>query len=207
MGRKVQHLGCGVTAGVLLGVLCYAAPQSSALSPDAAWFTDQAEAVGIDFVHVNGMSGELYIGEIMAPGAAMFDVDNDGDLDIYLVQGQMLGPGASLDEAVLPPQARPLTDRLYRNDLDVHADGTRTLRFTDVTEASGLDVRSYGMGVAAGDIDNDGWVDLYRTSLGPNQLFRNNGDGTFTDVSDRTTGEPRWSVSASFVEFEEGKCG
>ena len=202
VGRKVQHLGCGVTAGVLLGVLCYAAPQSSALSPDAAWFTDQAEAVGIDFVHVNGMSGELYIGEIMAPGAAMFDFDNDGDLDIYLVQGQMLGPGASLDEAVLPPQARPLTDRLYRNDLDVRADGTRTLRFMDVTEESGLDVASYGMGVAAGDIDNDGWVDLYRTSLGPNQLFRNNGDGTFTDVSDRTTGEPRWSVSASFVDID-----
>ena len=202
MGRKVQHLGCGVTAGVLLGVLCYAAPQSSALSPDAAWFTDQAEAIGIDFVHVNGMSGELYISELMGPGAAMFDVDNDGDLDIYLVQGQMLGPGASLDEAVLPRSARPLTDRLYRNDLDVRADGTRTLRFTDVTEASGLDVRSYGMGVAAGDIDNDGWVDLYRTSLGPNQLFRNNGDGTFTDVSDRTTGEPRWSVSASFVDID-----
>ena len=202
MGRKVQHLGCGVTAGVLLGVLCYAAPQSSALSPDAAWFTDQAEAVGIDFVHVNGMSGELYISELMGPGAAMFDFDNDGDLDIYLVQGQMLGPGKTLDEAVLPRSARPLTDRLYRNDLDVHADGTRTLRFTDVSEASGLDVRSYGMGVAAGDIDNDGWVDLYRTSFGPNQLFRNNGDGTFTDVSDRTTGEPRWSVSASFVDID-----
>ena len=203
MGRKVQHLGCGVTAGVLLGVLCYAAPQSSALSPDAAWFTDQAEAVGIDFVHVNGMSGELYISELMGPGAAMFDVDNDGDLDVYLVQGQMLGPGKTLDEAVLPRSARPLTDRLYRNDLDVRADGTRTLRFMDVTEASGLDVRSYGMGVAAGDIDNDGWVDLYRTSLGPNQLFRNNGDGTFTDVSARTgTGDSRWSVSASFVDID-----
>ena len=209
---KIQHLGCGATAGLLLVVLgsgrtgttsgdASAAPQSSALPADEAWFTDRAEAVGIDFVHCNGSSGEFYVSEILSPGAAMFDFDNDGDLDIYIVQGQMLGPGKTLDAAALPP--RPLTDRLYRNDLDVHADGTRTLRFTDVTEESGLDVRSYGMGVAAGDVDNDGWVDLYRTSLGPNQLFRNNGDGTFIDVSHRTgTGDPRWSLSASFVDVD-----
>ena len=92
---------------------------------------------------------------------------------------------------------------MYRNDLVVHADGTRTLRFTDVTDASGLGVRAYGMGVATGDLDNDGWVDVYRTGLGPNQLFRNNGDGTFTDVSDQTgTSDPRWSVSASFVDID-----
>ena len=85
----------------------------------------------------------------------------------------------------------------------VRADGTRTLHFTDVTEQSGLKSRGYGMGVATGDFDNDGWVDLYRTAFGPNQLFHNNGDGTFTDVSDRTgTGDPRWSVSASFVDFD-----
>ena len=200
---KLHHLGCGATAGLLLVVLSDAAPQSSARPADEAWFTDQAEAVGIDFVHFNGMSGEFYVSELLGSGAAMFDFDNDGDLDIYLVQGQMLGPGKNLDHAVLPPQTRPLTDRLYRNDLDVHADGTRTLRFTDVTEASGLDVRSYGMGVAAGDVDNDGWVDLYRTSLGPNQLFRNNGDGTFTDISEQTgTRDPAWSVSASFVDVD-----
>jgi len=150
------------------------------------------------------MSGELYISEIMGAGGALFDFDNDGDLDIYLVQGQTLGPGRILDDALVAPQASlPLTDRLYRNDLVVHADGTRTLRFTDVTKGSGLVGRSYGMGVAAGDFDNDGRVDLYRTALGPNQLFRNNGDGTFTDVSDRTrTSDPRWSVSASFVDID-----
>ena len=73
--------------------------------------------------------------------------------------------------------------RLLRNDLTIHADGTRTLHFTDVTEQSGIDARGYGMGVAAGDFDNDGCVDLYLTNFGPNQLFRNNCDGTFTDVS------------------------
>ncbi len=160
--------------------------------------------MGIDFVHFNGASGEFDISEMLGAGGALFDLDNDGDLDIYLVQGQMLGPGKTLDQALVPPRgALPLTDRLYRNDLEVHADGTRTLRFTDVTAASGLGVRTYGMGVATGDFDNDGWVDVYRTRLGPNQLFRNNGDGTFTDVSNQTgTGDPRWSVSASFVDVD-----
>ena len=77
------------------------------------------------------MSGERYISETMGPGGAMFDFDNDGDLDIYIVQGQMLGPGKTPDAAVLSPQAQPLTDRLYRNDLDVRADGTRIFTAAD----------------------------------------------------------------------------
>jgi hypothetical protein len=163
------------------------------------WFVDRAAAAGIDFVHFNGMSGRFYQPEIMGPGVAMFDYDNDGDLDIYLVQGGLLGPGTPL----LAPPKGPLTDRLYRNDLVVPADGAGTLHFTDVTEQSGLKSRGYGMGVAVGDFDNDGWVDLYRTAVGPNQLFRNDGDGTFTDVSDRTgAGDPGWSVSASFVDID-----
>jgi len=175
------------------------APIASELPKGVAWFTDAAKEAGIDFVHFNGMSGEFFISEIMGAGAALVDYDNDGDLDVYLVQGGLLGTGRPL--LALPNG--PLTDRLYRNDLVVRADGTRTLHFTDVTEQSGLKSRGYGMGVATGDFDNDGWVDLYRTAFGPNQLFHNNGDGTFTDVSDRTgTGDPRWSVSASFVDFD-----
>ncbi len=100
----------------------------------------------------------------MAPGVGLFDYDNDGDLDVYLVQGAMLGAKKTLKDATFPP-AGPLGDRLFRNDLTVAADGTRTLRFTDVTGPSGIDVTSYGMGVAAGDVDNDGFVDLYRTGL------------------------------------------
>ena len=175
---------------------------SSAAAPE--WFTDCAQAAGLDFVHFNGMSGEYYFQELMGSGAALFDFDNDGDLDVYLIQGQMLGRGKTLADALQSPRMPlPLTDRLYRNDLEVHADGSRTLRFTDVTRGSGLDVRSYGMGVATGDIDNDGWIDLYRTRLGMNQLFRNNRDGTFTDISARAgTSHPGWSISASFLDFD-----
>ena len=165
------------------------------------WFVDRAAAAGIDFTHFNGMSGRFYQPEMMGPGVAMFDYDNDGDLDIYLVQGGRLGPGPPL----LSPPKGPLTDRLYRNDLVVHPDGTRTLHFTDVTEQSGLKTTGYGMGVAVGDFDNDGCVDLYRTAFGRNQLFHNNCDGTFTDVTDRSglgTADPGWSVSASFVDFD-----
>ncbi len=173
---------------------------SSTGAAEEDWFTDQAAAVGLDFVHFNGMSGQFYQPEIMGPGVAMFDYDNDGDLDVYLVQGQMLGTGTPL----LPlPDGRPLTDRLYRNDMEAHQDGS-PLQFTDVTQESGIVPRGYGMGVATGDIDNDGWVDLYLTGFGRNQMFRNNGDGTFSDVSSETgTDDPSvWGVSASFLDFD-----
>jgi hypothetical protein len=142
--------------------------------------------------------------EILAPGVAMLDYDNDGDLDVYVVQGEMLGPGKTLSQARFPPEGPlPPKDRLYRNDLQVLPDGSRTLRFTDVTDASGIDSRGYGMGVAAADYDNDGWVDLYVTRFEANQMFRNNGDGTFSDVSARTgTDDASWSVSASFVDVD-----
>ena len=168
------------------------------------WFTDRAADAGLDFVHFNGMSGEFYFPEIMPPGVGLLDVDNDGDLDVYLVQGQLLGTGTTIGQALLPPPGPlPLTGRLYRNDLTVQRDATRTLRFTDVTDESRIDAREYGMGVAAGDVDNDGRVDLYLTNLGPNQLFRNNGDGTFSDVS-RQSGldDSGWSVSAAFVDYD-----
>ena len=134
----------------------------------------------------------------MGPGAGLLDYDNDGDLDVYLVQsGYLEGTGTP------PPDAAGLRGRLYRNDLEVAADGSRTLRFTDVTAESGIDARAYGMGVAAGDYDNDGCVDIYLTHYGPNQLYRNDCDGTFTDVSDASgTADPAWSVPASFVDFD-----
>jgi enediyne biosynthesis protein E4 len=174
------------------------APEGSPLRV-ADWFVDRARDAGLDFVHVNGMSGQFYMPEVLAPGVALFDYDQDGDLDVYLVQGQPLGPGAPASRG-----GTPLTDRLFRNDLQVAADGTRRLRFTDVTAQSGIDARGYGMGVAVGDIDNDGRPDLYLTKFdAPNQLFRNNGNGTFTDISKASgTGSPSWSVSASFVDVD-----
>jgi len=170
--------------------------QSSAA---ADWFVDRAHESGLDFVHVNGMSGHLYMPEVLAPGVALFDYDQDGDLDVYLVQGQPLGPGAPVSRA-----ATPLTDRLYRNDLQVDPDGTRHLHFTDVTAESRIAPRGYGMGVAVGDIDNDGWPDLYLTKFNaPNQLLRNNHDGTFTDISKASgTDTAAWSVSAAFVDVD-----
>jgi len=160
---------------------------------------DRAKETGLDFVHVNGMSGHFYMPEVIGSGVALFDYDQDGDLDVYLVQGQPLGPGAPASRG-----GTPLTDRLYRNDLRIDADGTRHLHFTDVTAQSGIDARGYGMGVAAGDIDNDGYPDLYLTKFNaPNQLFHNNRNGTFTEVSKKSgTDSASWSVSASFVDID-----
>ena len=167
---------------------------------DIEWFVDRAAETGLDFVHFNGMTGRFYQPEMAGPGAGLFDYDNDGDLDVYLVQGELLGEG----EALLPPPAdQPPGDRLYRNDLEIAADGKRSLRFTDVTAESGIAVPGYGMGVAAGDVDNDGWIDLYLTRFGPNRLLRNRGNGTFEDVTDRSgTGDSAWGVPASFVDYD-----
>jgi hypothetical protein len=165
-------------------------------------FTDRAKAAGLDFVHFNGMSGEHYYPEILGSGVALFDYDNDGDLDIFVVQGAMLGPDKKLSDALFAPQS-PLRGRLFRNDSVRHADGTCTLKFTDVTEQSGIDAHGYGMGVAAADFNNDGWVDLYITNFGHNQMWRNNGDGTFTDVTRKSgTDVPGWSCSAAFVDYD-----
>ncbi len=167
-------------------------------------FTDRAKEYGIDFVHFNGMSGELYIAEILGGGAAFVDYDNDGDLDIYLIQGHMLGKGKTLKDALVPPPAgQPLSDRLYRNDLVIQQDGRRTLRFTDVTQAAKIDSTGYGMGVAVGDYDNDGWADLYVTNFGSDQLWHNNGDGTFSNATAKAgLGDPGWGVSAAFYDVD-----
>ncbi|MEO1997731.1 MAG: VCBS repeat-containing protein, partial [Planctomycetaceae bacterium] len=167
---------------------------------EVEWFVDRAEATGLNYIHFNGMTGGFYTPEMMGPGVGLFDYDNDGDLDVYIPQGELLGEGEPL---ITPPEGQPLTDRLFRNDLEVHPDGTRTLRFTDVTNASGLRSRGYGIGVATGDYDNDGWVDLYVTRFGPNQMFRNLGDGTFLDVSAASgTDDASWGAPATFLDYD-----
>ena len=179
-------------------------PASAAEPGPEDWFVERAAATGLDFVHFNGMSGEFYAPEMMPAGVGLLDYDNDGDLDAYFVQGQIMGGGRTLADALFEPVGPlPPRGRLYRNDLSVDAGGARTLRFTDVTAESGIDARGHGMGVAAGDIDNDGRVDLYLTNLGPHRLYRNNGDGTFADVSAASgTDDAGWGVSASFVDFD-----
>jgi hypothetical protein len=186
----------GIACAVALGV--YASWSGASVSGQSiAPFSDVTSQSGLDFVHVNGAEGGLLLPEVIGSGGALFDYDNDGDLDLLAVQGSgfsALGSGKSVPGS---------GSRLFRNDLIVKADGTSTLRFTDVTKASGIVATGYGMGAATGDFDNDGWIDLYVTSLGPNQLFRNNGDGTFTDVTAQSaTDDPRWSTSATFFDYD-----
>jgi hypothetical protein len=173
-----------------------------AISQRQEWFVDRAVETGLDFVHFNGMSGAQYYVEHMGPGVALLDYDNDGDLDVFIVQGQMLGAGKPLSQALFPPRLPP-KGRLFRNDLQTRPDGAHALRFTDVTEASRINANAYGMGVTAGDYDNDGCVDLYVTAFGRNQMFRNNCDGTFADTSKASgTDDSGWSVSAAFVDYD-----
>jgi enediyne biosynthesis protein E4 len=201
--RMLFLLGLAWLTGCRADRTVHAPSQAAGVSGEPEWFVDRAHDVGIDFVHFNGMSGQFYFPESMAPGVGLLDYDNDGDLDVYLVQGTMLGANA-ISQATSPPRnSLPLKGRLLRNDLTIHADGTRAVRFIDVTERSGIDASGYGIGVAAGDFNNDGCVDLYLTNFGPNQMFRNRCDGTFTDVSKQSgTDDPRFSVSASFVDYD-----
>ena len=149
---------------------------------------DRAAETGLVFTYFNGMSGQYYFPEMLPGGVALFDYDNDGDLDVFLVQSGTL-PGSGTRSSTVAQGNAPSTvaqgngSRLFRNDLTVNANGTRVLRFTDVTKASGIVATGYGMGAATGDFNNDGWIDLYVTNLGSNRLFRNNGDGTFADVT------------------------
>ena len=128
--------------------------------------SDVTAKTGIDFVHTDGASGKRYVMETVTAGLALLDYDNDGDIDIYFLNGAPL-KGTKCD--VLP------TNSLYRNDGD--------WKFTDVTQRAGVGDTGYGLGVAAGDYDNDGDCDIYLNNYGPNVLYRNNGDGTFTDVT------------------------
>jgi enediyne biosynthesis protein E4 len=197
-------VGCAAGDSNPTGAQARQEPTRGAPAPDE-WFTDRAEETGLDFVHFNGASGQFSYPEILPPGVALFDYDNDGDLDVYVVQGRMLEPGKDPRTALVPPHdSKALTGRLFRNDLQVRADGTRMLHFTDVTEQSGINANQYGLGVAAADVDNDGWVDLLLTNFGTTQLFHNNGNGTFTDVSISSgiQGEPGVAVSAAFLDYD-----
>ena len=162
-------------------------------------FIDATASSGIDFMHTNGMKGEYYFSEIIGSGVAIFDYDNDGRPDILVLDGTPLG------EAKASEGRPPCSARLFHNELTVGEGGVRALKFTDVTAKSGLCARGYGMGVAVGDYDNDGFVDLFITHFdAPNQLFHNNGDGTFSDVTESAGvgGNGRWGASASFVDYD-----
>jgi hypothetical protein len=168
-------------------------PERAAAPP----LEDVTAQSGLDFWQYSGATGEFRLPEIMGSGAALIDYDNDGDLDIYLVQGSPAGPtGKPL--VPVPALWKP-GNQLFRNELIPSG----KLTFTNVTEAAGVGSKAVGMGVAAGDYDNDGNIDLYVTNFGQNVLYHNNGNGTFTDVT-RAAGveSSGWSTSAAFLDYD-----
>jgi len=157
-------------------------------------FEDVTAKSGIGFKHDSSHTSQKYLPESMGAGVAMFDYDNDGWLDLFFVNGARIQDpmprGASPDKS-----DRRFWNRLYRNNRD----GT----FTDVTQDAGLQGHSYGMGVATGDYDNDGNIDLLVTNLDGNVLYHNNGDGTFTDVTAKAgLGGSGWCTGACFVDYD-----
>ncbi len=170
-------------------------PSSARATESSGWdgrlgsqpqFVDVTAESGIAFQHTNGMeAGKYEYLEVMGGGVAAFDYDQDGDLDLYFVNGNR-SRGA-------PDPA--LTNRLYRNE--------GNLRFQDVTQQAGVGDAGYGQGCAAGDYDRDGDLDLYVTNCGPNVLYRNNGDGTFTDITQAAgVADDGWGQSVCFVDFD-----
>jgi len=198
MLRFISRLSASLTLAALSFAHIYA-PQAP-----RPIFDEVAAETGLNFRHYNGMTGKFYLPEIMGSGAALFDYDNDGDTDVFLVQGGVLEPGDKPGATLFPWKgSEPPRGRLFRNDLAIGKNGSPQLRFTDVTQKSRINANGYGMGVAAGDINNDGWTDLYITNLGSNQMYLNKGDGTFDEVTRKTaTDDPRWTTSASFLDYD-----
>ena len=178
MQRRLA-LGAATAAAAVLA--------AAGAAPSDVRFVDATAPAGVDFAHVNGMVGERWLVEIMGAGAAVLDFDGDGLLDLYLVQGGPLqNRGGELP-----------CDRLYRQV------GDGRLRFEDVTARAGVCADGYGMGVAVGDIDNDGDPDLFVANFGPNQLLENLGDGRWRDITSTAgVAGDSWSVSASFADVD-----
>jgi enediyne biosynthesis protein E4 len=194
---RLYQSGSTLLAIITLGAAACGAqqtvmPQGDALVP--ARFVDVAEKVGVHFQHVAPHTTRKYLLETMGSGVALFDCDNDGRLDIYLVNG---APYTDPTPPGFVPQKIGPKDwnRLYHQKTD----GT----FEDITEKAGLQGVGYGMGVAVGDYDNDGNEDLYVTGYGSNHLYHNNGNCTFTDVTEKAgVSGGGWSASAAWVDLD-----
>lgn len=163
-------------------------PRAAGVEIPAVQFTDITRAAGIQFVHVNGAYGDKLLPETMGGGAAFFDFDNDSDPDLLFINS---GHWPGHEKSPAP------TMELYQND--------GRGQFSNVTAGSGLDVSFYGMGVAVGDYDNDGWTDVFITAVGENHLFRNLGNGKFEEVTRAAgvAGSPsEWSTAAAWVDYD-----
>jgi enediyne biosynthesis protein E4 len=172
----------------------------AASTPDVR-FVDATKAAGIAFAHKNSATSNKYLIETMGGGVALLDYDNDGRLDVFLTNGAKIDD--PMPDGRLPDKSDPVYwNRLYQQ--------TRSGTFVDVTEKAGLSgalQNAYGMGIAVGDYDNDGFEDVYVTNYGGNTLYRNNGDGTFKDVTERAgVRAGGWSTSAGFFDYDnDGK--
>ena len=182
--HSTRSTALGGAPRVLAGALLALASLTAGAAPR---FVEVAASAGVDFTHDNGMQGELWMVEVMGSGVGVLDFDGDGWLDLWLVQG---GPLRERSGS-LPG------DRLFRNVSNGEA-----LRFTDVTEDAGVVATGYGMGIATGDIDNDGDLDVFLANYGENQCYENLGDGRFKDITATVgfTGDD-FSVSASFADI------
>ena len=174
----------GRTRFLLASILILAWPGAGAVR-----FVEVASDAGIDFVHDSGLEGELWTVEITGAGVGVLDFDGDGRMDLWLIQG---GPLTGRDAHSLP------SDRMYRNA------GTRDeLIFKDVTESAGVHATGYGMGIATGDIDNDGDTDVFLANYGANQLLLNTGDGRFRDITAAAgIAGNDWSIAATFADID-----
>ena len=169
---------------IRFSLLMFALLASSAAG--AVTFVEVAEESGIHFKHTDGESGKRLFNEQYGSGGGFFDYDNDGYLDLYLINARPQG------EQVAVPLP---TNVLYHNN----GDGS----FTDVTNPAGVGDTRYGVGATTGDYDNDGDIDLYLTNFGDNALYRNNGDGTFTDVAPTAqVADTGWGTSCAFADFD-----
>jgi len=185
-------------AGACLLVIAWPAGNASVSSHAAeivpGKFVDVTSALGVHFQNRSSRTSKKYLIETMGAGVALFDYDNDGRLDIFLVNGAPLSDPTP--KGAIPQKTGPeYWNRLYHQK----ADGT----FEDVTEKAGLQGAGYGMGVAIGDYDNDGYEDIFVTGYGGNKLYHNNGDGTFTDVTEKAgVGGSGWSTSAAWIDLD-----
>ena len=181
---RLAHLSSASLTAVILMQAATAAEDA----PRGPVFVDITQKAGIDFVHSIGDDDLSNIVESTGAGCAFIDHDNDGDLDIYLVNGRYLKGISSVKGRA---REGKLSNALYQNN----GDGS----FTDITDKAGVGDRGFGMAVTAADIDNDGDGDLFITNYGRDTLYRNDGDGTFTDITKAAgVGSELWSVGATF---------
>ncbi len=166
---------------------CDSSHHADTAASASGFFTEITEQAQLNFMHEAGVDGSYYMPESLGSGGAFLHYDNDGDLDIYLINSGY--HGARKDQQPLA------TSRLFRQE----ADGS----FLDVTAASGLGETGYGMGCTIGDFDNDGHLDVYVTAYGPDALYHNNGDGTFTNLTKVAGIDNRnWACSAVFFDYD-----